>query len=57
MLGYEMLLGRSLFRGDDRDEIFDAILGHETLCLTTIPRDAISIIQKVGIHSLCPLYR
>lgn len=45
---YEMLLGQSPFRGDDEDEIFDAILEDEPLYPITMPRDAVSILQKVG---------
>lgn len=47
MLMYEMLLGQSPFRGDDEDEIFDAILEDEPLYPITMPRDAVSILQKV----------
>jgi len=42
-----MLLGQSPFRGDDEDEIFDAILEDEPLYPITMPRDAVSILQKV----------
>jgi len=44
---YEMLLGQSPFRGDDEDEIFDAILEDEPLYPITMPRDAVSILQRV----------
>ncbi len=44
---YEMLLGQSPFRGDDEDEIFDAILEDEPLYPITMPRDAVSVLQKV----------
>lgn len=44
---YEMLLGQSPFRGDDEDEIFDAILEDEPLYPITMPRDAVAILQKV----------
>lgn len=47
---YEMLLGQSPFRGDDEDEIFDAILEDEPLYPITMPRDAVSILQKVSIE-------
>ena len=47
VLVYEMLLGQSPFRGDDEDEIFDAILEDEPLYPITMPRDAVSILQKV----------
>jgi serine/threonine protein kinase len=48
VLTYEMLLGQSPFRGDDEDEIFDAILEDEPLYPITMPRDAVSILQKVS---------
>ncbi|WVR05958.1 hypothetical protein IAU60_002985 [Kwoniella sp. DSM 27419] len=41
VLTYEMLLGQSPFRGDDEDEIFDAILEDEPLYPITMPRDAL----------------
>jgi len=44
---YEMLLGQSPFRGDDEDEIFDAILEDEPLYPITMPRDAVSILQRL----------
>ena len=47
VLTYEMLLGQSPFRGEDEDEIFDAILEDEPLYPITMPRDAVSILQKV----------
>ncbi len=43
-----MLLGQSPFRGDDEDEIFDAILEDEPLYPITMPRDAVSVLQKVN---------
>ena len=46
---YEMLLGQSPFRGDDEDEIFDAILEDEPLYPITMPRDAVSILQKASV--------
>ena len=49
VLTYEMLLGQSPFRGDDEDEIFDAILEDEPLYPITMPRDAVSILQKVRV--------
>lgn len=45
-----MLLGQSPFRGDDEDEIFDAILEDEPLYPITMPRDAVSILQKVSFR-------
>jgi len=50
VLTYEMLLGQSPFRGEDEDEIFDAILEDEPLYPITMPRDAVSILQKVNAH-------
>lgn len=47
VLTYEMLLGQSPFRGDDEDEIFDAILEDEPLYPITMPRDAVSVLQKL----------
>jgi hypothetical protein len=44
-----MLLGQSPFRGEDEDEIFDAILEDEPLYPITMPRDAVSILQKVRV--------
>ena len=54
MLMYEMLLGQSPFRGDDEDEIFDAILEDEPLYPITMPRDAVSILPKVSIALFNP---
>jgi novel protein kinase C epsilon type len=60
VLTYEMLLGQSPFRGDDEDEIFDAILEDEPLYPITMPRDAVSILQKVSpfeiLHSVPDSY-
>jgi hypothetical protein len=50
-----MLLGQSPFRGDDEDEIFDAILEDEPLYPITMPRDAVSILQKAGMQMSCLL--
>jgi serine/threonine protein kinase len=47
VLMYEMLLGQSPFRGDDEDEIFDAILEDEPLYPINMSRDAVAILQKV----------
>jgi hypothetical protein len=43
-----MLLGQSPFRGDDEDEIFDAILEDEPLYPIHMPKDSVSILQKVS---------
>jgi serine/threonine protein kinase len=40
-----MLLQQSPFRGEDEDEIYDAILADEPLY--PIPRDSVSILQKL----------
>ncbi|CAI2168799.1 11740_t:CDS:10 [Funneliformis geosporum] len=47
VLIYEMLLGQSPFRGDDEDEIFDAILEDEILYPINMSRDSVSILQKL----------
>jgi len=54
VLTYEMLLGQSPFRGDDEDEIFDAILEDEPLYPITMPKDAVSILQKVCLVTVRP---
>jgi hypothetical protein len=45
-----MILVQLPFRSDDEDEIFDAILEDEPLYPITMPRNAVSILQKV----VCP---
>jgi len=47
-----MLLGQSPFRGDDEDEIFDAILEDEPLYPIHMPKDSVSILQKVSLYHL-----
>lgn len=47
VLIYEMLLGQSPFRGEDEDEIFDAILEDEILYPINMTRDSVSICQKL----------
>lgn len=42
-----MLLGQSPFKGDDEDEIFDAILEDEPLYPMSMPGDAVSLLTKV----------
>ena len=42
-----MLLQQSPFRGDDEDEIYDAILADEPLYPIHMPRDSVSILQKL----------
>ena len=48
VLIYEMLLGQSPFRGDDEEEIFDAILEDEPLYPIHMPKDSVSILTKVS---------
>lgn len=40
-----MLLGQSPFRGEDEDEIYDAILAAEPSYPTHLPRSTVSILQ------------
>ncbi|KAJ1550208.1 Serine/threonine kinase, partial [Cladochytrium tenue] len=46
VLIYEMLLGQAPFRGDDEDQIFEAILHDEVVFPQGMPKDAASILQK-----------
>jgi len=48
VLTYEMLLGQSPFRGDDEDEIFDAILEDEPLYPMSMPGEAVDLLQRVS---------
>lgn len=47
VLIYEMLLGQSPFKGDDEEEIFDAILEDEPLYPIHMPRDSVQILQRL----------
>ncbi|KAI8364758.1 uncharacterized protein BYT42DRAFT_590338 [Radiomyces spectabilis] len=47
VLIYEMLLGQSPFRGEDEDEIFDAILEDEILYPINMSKDSVSICQRL----------
>ncbi|KAI9202644.1 uncharacterized protein BJ171DRAFT_512805 [Polychytrium aggregatum] len=47
VLIYEMILGQSPFRGDDEDEIFEAILEDEIMYPANMNRDAVSLLQKL----------
>ncbi|KAI8335454.1 hypothetical protein BC941DRAFT_399152 [Chlamydoabsidia padenii] len=47
VLIYEMLLGQSPFRGEDEDEIFDAILEDEILYPINMSRDSVGICQRL----------
>ena len=42
-----MLLQQSPFRGEDEDEIYDAILSDEPLYPIHMPRDSVSVLQKL----------
>jgi len=42
-----MLLQQSPFRGEDEDEIYDAILADEPLYPIHMPRDSVSILQQL----------
>jgi serine/threonine protein kinase len=42
-----MLLQQSPFRGEDEDEIYDAILADEPLYPIHMPRDSVAILQKL----------
>ena len=45
VLIYEMLLGQSPFKGQDEDEIFEAIIEDEVLYPTNMHRDSVSVVQ------------
>lgn len=47
VLIYQMLLQQSPFRGEDEDEIYDAILADEPLYPIHMPRDSVSILQHL----------
>ncbi|KTW27139.1 protein kinase C-like protein [Pneumocystis jirovecii RU7] len=47
VLIYQMLLGQSPFRGEDEDEIFDAIQSDEPLYPIHMPRESVSILQRL----------
>lgn len=47
VLIYQMLLQQSPFRGEDEEEIYDAILSDEPLYPIHMPRDSVSILQKL----------
>lgn len=47
VLIYEMLLGKSPFRGDDEDEIFEAILQDEVKFPPNMPEEAMSVLQML----------
>jgi serine/threonine protein kinase len=45
-----MLLQQSPFRGEDEEDIYDAILADEPLYPIHMPRDSVSILQKLLIR-------
>ncbi|EPY51852.1 AGC/PKC protein kinase Pck1 [Schizosaccharomyces cryophilus OY26] len=45
VLMYQMLLGQSPFKGEDEEEIFDAILTDEPLFPINMPADAVSLLR------------
>lgn len=47
VLMYQMLLGKSPFRGKDEDEVYDAILSDEPLYPIHMPKDSVSILQQL----------
>lgn len=47
VLIYQMLLQQSPFRGEDEEEIYDSILADEPLYPISMPRDSVSILQKL----------
>jgi len=47
VLIYEMLLGQSPFRGDDEEEIFEAILEDDVVYPIHMSRDSVSLLQKL----------
>ena len=48
---YEMLLGQSPFRGDDEDEIFDAILEDEPLFPLQMPQYSVPLLTQVRLRA------
>jgi serine/threonine protein kinase len=47
VLIYQMQFQQSPFRGDDEDEIYDAILGDDPLFPFDTPQETVSILQKL----------
>ena len=48
VLIYEMLLGQSPFKGNDEEEIFDAILNDEIVFPSKLTSDAVSVLKQVS---------
>ncbi|XP_047197265.1 serine/threonine-protein kinase N2 isoform X2 [Hippoglossus stenolepis] len=47
VLIYEMLVGESPFPGEDEEEVFDSIVNDDVQYPSSLPPDAVSIIQKL----------
>ncbi|XP_047446966.1 serine/threonine-protein kinase N2-like isoform X2 [Mugil cephalus] len=47
VLIYEMLVGESPFPGEDEEEVFDSIVNDDVQYPTSLPPDAVAIIQKM----------
>ncbi|KAM4576051.1 serine/threonine-protein kinase N2-like isoform 2-T4 [Odontesthes bonariensis] len=47
VLIYEMLVGESPFPGEDEEEVFDSIVNDDVQYPTSLPADAVSIMQKL----------
>ncbi|EEB06734.1 AGC/PKC protein kinase Pck1 [Schizosaccharomyces japonicus yFS275] len=47
VLLYQMILGQSPFKGDDEEEIFEAILNDEPMFPIHMPGEAVDIMQKL----------
>ncbi|KAI1386236.1 uncharacterized protein F4822DRAFT_431109 [Hypoxylon trugodes] len=47
VLIYQMLLQQSPFRGEDEEEIYEAVLADEPLYPIHMPRESVSILQKL----------
>ncbi|XP_053276702.1 serine/threonine-protein kinase N2 [Pleuronectes platessa] len=50
VLIYEMLVGESPFPGEDEEEVFDSIVNDDVQYPSSLPPDAVSIVQKVSSH-------
>jgi hypothetical protein len=46
---------QSPFRGEDEDEIFESILNDDILYPVNMAKDAVDLLQKVGVIVLNPL--
>ena len=50
MLVYQMLVQQSPFRGEDKEEIYDAILRYEPLYPIHMPRDSVALMQQLLVR-------